>query len=149
MAQCLAEHPDQTALELLIEFLARYPERYSLRNLSALQRRVKTRLGSSATVGVRDEIYYPERHLYRISLHRHIRTHRARSGNIIYEAPLTKLGEATRHRARPAETRECLSDPAHGRVTRLRSPQKYGRTIQKILRLPFLCSLPTRRNIKS
>jgi hypothetical protein len=33
--------PDQTALQLLIEFQARYPERYSARNLSALQRRVK------------------------------------------------------------------------------------------------------------
>jgi hypothetical protein len=41
MLQCLEAQPDQTALELLIEFQARYPARYSLRNLSALQRRVK------------------------------------------------------------------------------------------------------------
>jgi hypothetical protein len=41
MLQCLEAQPDQTALELLIEFQARYPERYSVRNLSALQQRVK------------------------------------------------------------------------------------------------------------
>ena len=41
MMQCLQESPDQTALELLIEFKARYPERYSLRQLSTLKRRVK------------------------------------------------------------------------------------------------------------
>ena len=41
MLQCLEAQPDQTALELLLEFQARYPEKYSLRNLSALQRRVK------------------------------------------------------------------------------------------------------------
>jgi hypothetical protein len=41
MVQCLEAQPDQTALQLLIEFSARYPERYSIRNLSALQRRVK------------------------------------------------------------------------------------------------------------
>lgn len=41
MLQCLEAQPDQTALELLIEFRARYPERYSLGNLRALQRRVK------------------------------------------------------------------------------------------------------------
>ncbi len=41
MLQCLEAQPDQTALELLIEFRARYPEKYSLRNLSALQRRVR------------------------------------------------------------------------------------------------------------
>ena len=41
MLQCLEAQPDQTALELLVEFQARYPERYSVRNLSALQRRVK------------------------------------------------------------------------------------------------------------
>jgi hypothetical protein len=41
MLQCLEAQPDQTALELLIEFQARYPERYSLGNLRALQRRVK------------------------------------------------------------------------------------------------------------
>ena len=37
----LETQPDQTALELLVEFQARYPERYHLRNLSALQRRVR------------------------------------------------------------------------------------------------------------
>jgi hypothetical protein len=42
MAQCLDEHPDQTALELLIEFQARYPGRYTLRQLYTLQRRVRT-----------------------------------------------------------------------------------------------------------
>lgn len=41
MAQCLEQRPDQTALELLIEFQARYPGRYSLRQLSTLQRRVR------------------------------------------------------------------------------------------------------------
>src|SRR5690242_16521032 len=41
MAQCLEERPDQTALELLIEFQARYPGRYSLRQLHTLQKRVR------------------------------------------------------------------------------------------------------------
>lgn len=40
MLECLEKKPDQTALELLIEFRARYPERYSTRQLSTLQRRV-------------------------------------------------------------------------------------------------------------
>ena len=33
MAQCLEDHPDQTALELLVEFQVRYPGRYSHRQL--------------------------------------------------------------------------------------------------------------------
>jgi len=41
MAQSLEEHPDQTALELLVEFQARYPGRYSLRQLYTLQKRVR------------------------------------------------------------------------------------------------------------
>lgn len=41
MAQCLEENPDQTALELLIEFQARHPGRYSLRQLNTLQKRVR------------------------------------------------------------------------------------------------------------
>jgi hypothetical protein len=41
MAQCLEERPDQTALELLIEFQARYPGRYSSRQLYTLQKRVR------------------------------------------------------------------------------------------------------------
>jgi len=41
MVRHLEAQPDQTALELLVEFRARYPERYHLRNLSALQRRVR------------------------------------------------------------------------------------------------------------
>jgi hypothetical protein len=41
MLQCLDAQPDQTALELLIEFQARYPERYSARHLRTLQRRLK------------------------------------------------------------------------------------------------------------
>ncbi len=41
MVQCLEEHPNQTALELLIEFEARYPGRYSLRQLYTLQKRVR------------------------------------------------------------------------------------------------------------
>src|SRR5581483_1752142 len=41
MVQCLEDHPDQTALELLIEFQARYPGRYSMRQLYTLQRRVR------------------------------------------------------------------------------------------------------------
>ncbi|MGA8707617.1 MAG: transposase family protein [Steroidobacteraceae bacterium] len=41
MLQCLEAQPDQTALELLIEFRARYPEHYSLRQLCTLERRVR------------------------------------------------------------------------------------------------------------
>jgi hypothetical protein len=41
MAQCLEANPDQTALELLVEFQARYPGRYTLRQLSTLQKRVR------------------------------------------------------------------------------------------------------------
>ena len=42
MARCLEERPDQTAMELLIEFQARYPGMYSLRQLYTLQTRVRT-----------------------------------------------------------------------------------------------------------
>jgi hypothetical protein len=42
MARCLEEHPDQTALELLVEFQSRYPGEYSSRQLHTLQRRVRT-----------------------------------------------------------------------------------------------------------
>jgi transposase InsO family protein len=41
MARCLEEQPDQTALELLVEFQARYPGQYSLRQLYTLQKRVR------------------------------------------------------------------------------------------------------------
>jgi hypothetical protein len=41
MLKCLDAQPDQTALELLVEFQARYPERYSARHLRTLQRRLK------------------------------------------------------------------------------------------------------------
>ncbi|MER9884000.1 hypothetical protein [Mesorhizobium sp. M0118] len=41
MARCLEERPDQTALELLVEFQARYPGRYSLRQFHTLQKRVR------------------------------------------------------------------------------------------------------------
>jgi hypothetical protein len=41
MVQCLEENPDQTALELLVEFQARHPGRYSLRQLYTLQKRVR------------------------------------------------------------------------------------------------------------
>jgi hypothetical protein len=41
MLQCLEERPDQTALELLLDFRARYPERYTLRQLSTMQRRLR------------------------------------------------------------------------------------------------------------
>ena len=41
MMQCLEAWPDQTALELLVEFRARYPEYYSLRQLCTLERRVR------------------------------------------------------------------------------------------------------------
>ena len=41
MAHYLDERPDQTALELLIEFQARYPGRYNLRQLHTLQKRVR------------------------------------------------------------------------------------------------------------
>lgn len=41
MAQCLEEWPDQTALELIVEFQARYPGKYTLRQLYTLQKRVR------------------------------------------------------------------------------------------------------------
>jgi hypothetical protein len=41
MAQYLEEWPDQTALELLVEFQARYPGKYTLRQLYTLQKRVR------------------------------------------------------------------------------------------------------------
>jgi hypothetical protein len=41
MLQYLEAQPDQTALELLFEFMARYPERYSRRQLCTLQRRLR------------------------------------------------------------------------------------------------------------
>ncbi|HEY0942511.1 MAG TPA: transposase family protein, partial [Steroidobacter sp.] len=41
IVQCLEANPDQTALELLIEFQARYPGRYGLHQLRTLQKRVK------------------------------------------------------------------------------------------------------------
>jgi hypothetical protein len=41
MVQCLEARPDQTALELLVEFQARYPGLYTLRQLHTLQRRVR------------------------------------------------------------------------------------------------------------
>jgi hypothetical protein len=41
MARCLEGRPDQTALELLVEFQARHPGRYSLRQLYTLQKRVR------------------------------------------------------------------------------------------------------------
>jgi transposase InsO family protein len=41
MARCLEEQPDQTALELLVEFQARYPGCYSSRQLHTLQKRVR------------------------------------------------------------------------------------------------------------
>lgn len=41
MQRCLEAQPDQTALELLLEFQARYPGRYALRQLYTLQKRVR------------------------------------------------------------------------------------------------------------
>lgn len=41
MTQCLEDRPDQTALELLVEFQVRYPGQYSSRQLSTLQKRVR------------------------------------------------------------------------------------------------------------
>ena len=41
MAHCLEERPDQTALELLVEFQARYPGQYSSRQFHTLQKRVR------------------------------------------------------------------------------------------------------------
>ena len=41
MLECLEEDPDQTALELLVEFQVRYPGCYSLRQLHTLQKRVR------------------------------------------------------------------------------------------------------------
>jgi hypothetical protein len=41
MARCLEEQPDQTALELLVEFQARHPGQYSSQQLYTLQKRVR------------------------------------------------------------------------------------------------------------
>ena len=41
MAQCLESNPDQTALELLVEFQARYPGRCNHHHLRTLHKRVK------------------------------------------------------------------------------------------------------------
>jgi len=41
MVECLEQKPNQTALELLTEFQARYPDAYSLQQLSTLARRVR------------------------------------------------------------------------------------------------------------
>lgn len=41
MAGWLEEHPDQTALELLVEFQARHPGQYGFRRLRTLQKRVR------------------------------------------------------------------------------------------------------------
>jgi hypothetical protein len=41
MAECLEERPDQTALELLVEFQARCRGQYSLRQLHTLLKRVR------------------------------------------------------------------------------------------------------------
>lgn len=41
MAECLEERPDQTAVELLVEFQARYPGKYTFRQLYTLQKRVR------------------------------------------------------------------------------------------------------------
>jgi hypothetical protein len=41
MARCLEDQPDQTALELLVEFQARYPGQYNQRQLYTLQKRVR------------------------------------------------------------------------------------------------------------
>jgi hypothetical protein len=41
MLDCLEENPDQTALELLVEFQVRYPGCYSQRQLYTLQKRVR------------------------------------------------------------------------------------------------------------
>jgi hypothetical protein len=41
MAHCLEEKSDQTALELLVEFQARYPGQYNSRQLHTLQKRVR------------------------------------------------------------------------------------------------------------
>ena len=42
MLRSLDSDPDQTALQLLIDFQGRYPDRYDERNLRTLQRRLKT-----------------------------------------------------------------------------------------------------------
>jgi hypothetical protein len=42
MLQCLDADPDQTALQLLIDFQGRYSDRYDERHLRTLQRRLKT-----------------------------------------------------------------------------------------------------------
>jgi hypothetical protein len=41
MLQSLEDNPDQTAMALLVEFRARYPQHYSLRQLCTLERRVR------------------------------------------------------------------------------------------------------------
>jgi hypothetical protein len=59
MVRSLEAEPDQTALELLIEFQARYPDRYHLRNLSALQRRVRVRRREAAERLICDAADHP------------------------------------------------------------------------------------------
>jgi hypothetical protein len=39
--ECLEARPDQTALELLLEFHVYCPERYTLRQLATMQRRLR------------------------------------------------------------------------------------------------------------
>jgi hypothetical protein len=41
MTRCLEDQPDQTALELLVEFQVRYPGQYTSRQLYTLQKRVR------------------------------------------------------------------------------------------------------------
>jgi len=71
--RCLDERPDQTALELLVEFQSRYPDQYSLRQLHTLQKRVRM---------------WRQQAIQRL-------IHEVTS-NILGEEPVTKLREATR-----------------------------------------------------
>lgn len=54
MAECLEQKPDQTALELLVAFQARYPGEYSLRQLYTLQRRVRAWRQDAVSRFIRD-----------------------------------------------------------------------------------------------
>ena len=64
MVQCLEAQPDQTALELLVEFQTRHPGRYHIRNLSVFQRRVRAwRRGAAQRLvcDMGDSVWFAER----------------------------------------------------------------------------------------
>lgn len=76
MMRHLESRPDQTALELLVEFQARYPGRYTLRQIHTLQKRV--------------------REWRRQAIERLVTV---APSNLLGGQSVTKLREATRHRS--------------------------------------------------